>query len=418
VKAGAAIEVVGARTHNLRNVSCAIPVGALTVVTGPSGSGKSSLAFDTVYAEGQRRFVESMSTYARQFLERMQRPDVDRIDHILPAIAIEQRAPARSARSTVGTATEIHDTLRLLYAAAGRLTCAGCGKRVRRETPATVLTDLLEAWGEGTRLLVLAPVALVDGGRQVAEWLRVGFFRALDASGAVVELAAGSAPPARDGHVFLLVARARLKTEDAELVSSLETAFSLGSGVLIARSVDGAAEQRRYLRGLACGPCGRKYEDPTPAHFSFNSPRGACSTCQGFGRLVGIDELKVIPDPTKTLDERPIAPFTTPSYESAYTDLKRACKRYGVRRDVAWKDLTAKERRIVWEGEGVWYGVVGLFAHLEKRRYKMHVRIFLARYRGYPTCPACKGARLNQYSLSVRLGGDGAGGAGGPPPPQ
>jgi excinuclease ABC subunit A len=159
------------------------------------------------------------------------------------------------------------------------------------------------------------------------------------------------------------------------------------------------------MRGLACGSCGTRFEEPTPALFSFNSPRGACPACQGFGRLVGIDELKVIPDPTKTIEEGPIAPFNVPSYESAYDDLKRACRKYGVRRNVPWKDLTAKERGIVWDGEGAWYGVTGLFKHLEKKRYKMHVRIFLARYRGYPTCSACGGARLNPDALSVTLGG-------------
>ncbi|HTS01858.1 MAG TPA: excinuclease ABC subunit UvrA [Thermoanaerobaculia bacterium] len=456
VRPGAdAITVSNARTHNLRDVSCSFPVGALTVVTGPSGSGKSSLAFDTLYAEGQRRFVESMSTYARQYLERLERPDVDEITHVLPAIAIEQKAPARSARSTVGTATEILDVLRLLFSAAGTLRCPDDGSLVRRETPETVRAALLEAFGEGARLLVVAPRKVTSFEAESAEWRRLGFYRCVGAAGDVREIsssgkekeeepgvsrmadvkgrrplrgarsapltsdireedllpsAAASAAAAYEKGIPspfpLLIGRHVLHADDPELLSSLSQAFDAGDGeLLVLKAGEGLASARRFRRGLACNACGRAFADPVPALFSFNSPRGACETCQGFGRVVGIDAARVIPDGRKTLRERPIAPFNSPSYESAYEDLRAASRRLKIRWDVPWDDLTPRERDAVWKGSGDWYGVEGLFRYLEKKRYKVHVRVLLSRYRGYATCPACRGARLRPEALAVTVGG-------------
>ena len=457
VRPGAdAITVSNARTHNLRDVSCSFPVGALTVVTGPSGSGKSSLAFDTLYAEGQRRFVESMSTYARQYLERLERPDVDEITHVLPAIAIEQKAPARSARSTVGTATEILDVLRLLFSAAGTLRCPDDGSLVRRETPETVRAALLEAFGEGARLLVVAPRKVTSFEAESAEWRRLGFYRYVGAAGDVREIssseeegenaapasraaarsggsaapgpmsfeeepgsssplppqpsAAASAAAAYEKGIPspfpLLIGRHVLHADDPELLSSLSQAFDAGDGeLLVLKAGEGLASARRFRRGLACNACGRAFADPVPALFSFNSPRGACETCQGFGRVVGIDAARVIPDGRKTLRERPIAPFNSPSYESAYEDLRAASRRLKIRWDVPWDDLTPRERDAVWKGSGDWYGVEGLFRYLEKKRYKVHVRVLLSRYRGYATCPSCRGARLTPEALAVTVGG-------------
>jgi excinuclease ABC subunit A len=398
---------VNARTHNLKNVTCAFPVGALTVVTGPSGSGKSSLAFDTLYAEGQRRFVESMSTYARQYLERLERPDVDLIEHVLPALAIEQKAPARSARSTVGTATEIHDVLRLLFAAAGTLRCPEDGTPVRRHTAESVRAELLAAWGEGARVLVIAPRAVNSFEVETAEWRRLGFFRHVSASGDVLEISSkGETEVDASGRVALLVGRHVLSAGDPELASSLSTAFDAGDGQLLAlKSGEELSSARRFFRGLVCDVCGRRFTDPVPALFSFNSPRGACETCQGFGRVTGIDPARVIPDGRKSLRERPVAPFNSPAYESAYDDLKAVSRRHKLRWDVPWNTLSPRERDVVWKGSGEWYGVEGLFKYLEKKRYKMHVRVLLSRYRGYTPCPSCGGARLRSEALAVTLSG-------------
>ncbi|MHB1045125.1 MAG: excinuclease ABC subunit UvrA [Thermoanaerobaculia bacterium] len=400
-----AIEVAGARTHNLKGVSCRVPIGAITVVTGPSGSGKSSLAFDTLYAEGQRRFVESMSTYARQFLERMERPDVERIDHLLPAIALEQKAAVRSARSTVGTATEIHDVLRLLFAAAGTVVCPSCGLEVRRDSPASVADALVAELGEGARLLVLAPRPAEGLAERAPLWVRSGLFRAVAADGSVVSFDAEAPPPAGpDGLVRLVVGRHVLRGGDAEVAASLDGAFAVGEGTLLVRDA-ATGRELRFLRGLACNGCGRTFEEPTPAHFSFNSPRGACRACEGFGRIAGLDAEKVLPDTSRTLLERPFAPFNTPAYASAYPDLWRACKRLGIRKDVPWNEMTPRERELVWNGDGDWYGVKGLFDWLETKRYKVQVRVMIARYRGYERCPECRGARLAAEARAVRVGG-------------
>ena len=402
-----ALRIVRARTHNLRDVSASIPIGKLTVVTGPSGSGKSSLAFDTLYAEGQRRFVESMSTYARQFLERLERPDVDLIEPILPAVAIEQRAPARSARSTVGTSTEIHDVLRLLFSAIGNLTCPADGRPVRRHSPESVRDELLAVFGEGTRLLILAPRALPSFEAEAASLRRLGFFRYDPPSGDVREIGSREETAADEsGRIALLVGRHVLTAEDPELLGSLATAFDLGGGeVRVLESGKPLSSARPFRRGLVCDRCVRSFPDPVPALFSFNSPRGACPECQGFGRLAGIDAAKVVPDPSKTIAGRPFAPFNSPAYESAYADLARACRRLKIRRDVPWNRLPARERRLVWEGDGDWYGVKGLFDWLEKKRYKVHVRVFLSRYRGYTTCPACSGTRLVSEARGVTVRG-------------
>ncbi len=405
-----AITVVRARTHNLKNVTCSFPVGALTVVTGPSGSGKSSLAFDTLYAEGQRRFVESMSTYARQYLERLERPDVDLIEHVLPALAIEQKAPGRSARSTVGTATEIHDVLRLLFAAAGTLRCPDDGSLVRRETPEGVLAALVAKFGEGARLLVIAPRKVQSFDAECAEWRRLGFFRYVGASGDVLEISSNDkemGEAAAPLEAFpLLVGRHVLRADDGEILSSLSMAFDAADGeLLVVEAGQDLASAYRFRRGLSCNVCGRRFTDPVPALFSFNSPRGACETCQGFGRVTGIDLARVVPDPRKSLAKRPIAPFNSPAYESAYDDLKAVSRRNKLRWNVPWNELTPRERDVVWKGSGEWYGVEGLFKYLEKKRYKVHVRVLLSRYRGYTPCPACGGARLKPEALAVTLAG-------------
>ncbi len=407
-----AIRIRGARTHNLRDVSVDIPIGRFTVVTGVSGSGKSSLAFDTLYAEGQRRYAESLSTYARQFLERLDRPDADSIEPVPPAIALEQKNGVRNARSTVGTQTEIHDALRLLFAHGGTTFCPDCGVAAVPGGVDRAVEELCTA-EEGARATLVAPVSWRDApasaGRKkrraasdtarLAEFRRAGFFRAVSPAGETVEI---GEDPAQllDGEGRLLVVVGRFVIGGAarpEIASAVETAFSL-AGTLEARMGD---RTRVFRRGLHCPRCGREFRDPTPPMFGFNSPLGACPACQGFGRVIGVDLEKAIPDRQLTLADRPVAPWNTPAYESAYGDLFRACRRYSVRTDVPVARLSAHEREVLIEGRGEFYGVRGFFDWLETKRYKIHVRVLLARYRAYTPCAACGGARVAPPALWV-----------------
>ncbi|HEY1250966.1 MAG TPA: excinuclease ABC subunit UvrA [Thermoanaerobaculia bacterium] len=415
------IRILGARTHNLQNISVGIPLARLTVITGVSGSGKSSLAFDTLYAEGQRRYAESLSTYARQFLERLDRPDVDSIEPVPPAIALEQKNGVRNARSTVGTQTEIHDSLRLLFAHGGTTSCPDCGEEA---VPGGVdrAVEELCATEEGARATLVAPVAWRDaaGGEgrmrgrkrrpaqesaRLAELRRAGFFRAVSPEGETVEI--GDSVDAlldSDGRLPIVVGRFVVSAASRpEIASAVETAFAL-AGSLEAR-LHGAGRVRTFRRGLHCPRCGREFRDPTPSLFAFNSPLGACTACQGFGRVIGVDLDKVIPDTDRTLSERPVAPWNTPAYESAYRDLFRACRRYSVRTDVPIAQLSAHEREVLIEGRGDFYGIRGFFDWLETKRYKIHVRVLLARYRAYTLCESCRGARLTPAALWVRFRG-------------
>ena len=410
------IRIRGARTHNLQNVSVDIPLGRLTVVTGVSGSGKSSLAFDTLYAEGQRRYAESLSTYARQFLERLDRPDVDSIEPVPPAIALEQKNGVRNARSTVGTQTEIHDALRLLFAHGGETLCPDCG---RPAIPGGVdrAVEELCASEAGARATLVAPIEWKESveGRsprrkrgkndaaRLAEYRRAGFFRAVAPTGETVEIADDAASLLDpSGTLRMVVGRFVVgEASRPEIASAAETAFSL-AGTLEAR-FDGRV--RVFRRGLHCPDCAREFRDPTPALFAFNSPLGACPACQGFGRVIGVDLEKVIPDPSLSLSDRPVAPWNTPAYESAYADLFRACRRYSVRTDVPISRLSAHEREVLIAGRGDFYGVRGFFDWLETKRYKIHVRVLLARYRAYTLCEACRGARVAPPALWVRWRG-------------
>ena len=410
------IRIRGARTHNLQNFSVDIPLGRLTVVTGVSGSGKSSLAFDTLYAEGQRRYAESLSTYARQFLERLDRPDVDSIEPVPPAIALEQKNGVRNARSTVGTQTEIHDALRLLFAHGGETLCPDCG---RPAIPGGVdrAVEELCASEAGARATLVAPIEWKESveGRsprrkrgkndaaRLAEYRRAGFFRAVAPTGETVEIADDAASLLDpSGTLRMVVGRFVVgEASRPEIASAAETAFSL-AGTLEAR-FDGRV--RVFRRGLHCPDCAREFRDPTPALFAFNSPLGACPACQGFGRVIGVDLEKVIPDPSLSLSDRPVAPWNTPAYESAYADLFRACRRYSVRTDVPISRLSAHEREVLIAGRGDFYGVRGFFDWLETKRYKIHVRVLLARYRAYTLCEACRGARVAPPALWVRWRG-------------
>ena len=499
----------GARTHNLKNIDLTLPAGRLIIVTGVSGSGKSSLAFDTIYAEGQRRYVESLSAYARQFLERMEKPDVDHIDGICPAIAIRQKNSVRNPRSTVGTTTEIHDYLRLFFARIGRTICRGCGREVERESAETAARELA-ALPAGTRLLLgfdyaldgadaavpsagadkeepasgtpdgadaeepargertgpgarseagersapggtpgpqarsgpgdppatgepvepgeaaaEAPVVVPDDpvSAALASLRKRGFARIIvgdgnggadegDAAGGRVARLDEVDPASLAGRRSLRIVLDRVRVGPdllGRMTDSIETAYLEGAGSAFALEVDGdgrPAAEHRFSERFECRPCGIGYEPPQPRLFSFNNPFGACPTCHGFGNVIELDLNLVVPDRTKSIRRQAIEPWSKPEYRPQLTRLMRAAKGAALRLDTPWCELTDAERDFVVEGDGAGYaGVRGFFASLERKKYKMHVRVFLSRYRGYATCPGCDGARLRPEARGVQVAG-------------
>ncbi|HXU46030.1 MAG TPA: excinuclease ABC subunit UvrA [Thermoanaerobaculia bacterium] len=407
-----AIEVENARTHNLKGVDCRVPHGAVTVVTGPSGAGKSSLAFDTIFAEGQRRFVESMSTYARQFLDQMERPPVDDVRNILPAVALAAQNAVKNARSTVATLTEVHDVLRLLFTHLGTVSCPNGHGPARSFTPEEAGEDLASGGaggvgGVGAPFLLVARVARPKKNADAAlsELVRQGFQRRL-AGGEVIRMGADDRWSAKLDPLPLVLGRFSASPDAlGRIVPTIEEGYRLGSGRIEAR---GPERTRFYARELGCPACGEVLRRPSPPLFSFNSPLGACPRCQGFGRVIGIDRERVIPDPRRSLAERPIAPWNTPAYEELYEGLLAAAKKRKIPLDRPWGELDPADREWAWSGEGKGRKFVNLndfFAWLEQRTYKVHVRVLLARYRSYTTCPDCGGARLKPEALAVRLAG-------------
>ncbi|HMF98839.1 MAG TPA: excinuclease ABC subunit UvrA [Vicinamibacterales bacterium] len=455
--------VRGARTHNLKNIDVTLPVGKLVIVTGVSGSGKSSLAFDTIYAEGQRRYVESLSAYARQFLERMEKPDVDRIDGIAPAIAIRQKNSVRNPRSTVGTTTEIHDYMRLLYARIGRTFCRNCGREVVRETAEVVASQLAEL-GPGTRLLIGFDLPVVEASSVSADAVEVDELAEVvepeepDGAGNLLPLTNGNgdtrksaavqatsttaitstiAALRKKGFARLLVADRAVAIDDVDVASlpdrtllkvvvdriqvngdelrqrltdSIETAYLEGGGAAWAieqSQADGRQSQVTHLfsERFECRRCGITYEDPQPRLFSFNNPFGACPTCHGFGNIIELDMDLVVPDPSKSIQQGAIEPWSKPHYRAQLAELKRAARKAKVRLDVPWSELSNQEKTFVVEGSAEFDGVRGFFRWLERKKYKVHVRVFLSRYRGYLTCPDCGGARLRREARDVRVAG-------------
>ncbi|MDK2971856.1 MAG: excinuclease subunit [Candidatus Sumerlaeota bacterium] len=389
------IRVRGARTHNLKSVDVEFPAGKLTVVTGLSGSGKSSLAFDTVFAEGQRRYVESLSTYARQFIARMPRPPVDSIDHIPPAIALEQKNSVRNARSTIGTATEINDFLRLIYAKIAVLHCPNGHGPVTADTPYTV-AEAIHQWPEGTRYFLLAPVELESAERlegTLAEMKRQGFTR-LYVGETLIDLDDPATKIPKNLTAFhVLVDRLVVReTNRTRLADAIPFAFRIGQGRLLARTTEG--EERAFHADMACNTCGWRGRPLEPRLFSFSNPLGACPTCQGFGRVTGLDWDRIIPDPTLAIEEGTIAPWRGESGSEMLDVLRENNHVLKIPLWRAWKDLTDRQRRIVIEGQDGWPGIQGYFDWLESKRYKVQARIQIARYRGYTKCPDCNGDRL------------------------
>ena len=399
---GDAILIRGARQNNLKSVSVAIPTGELVVVTGVSGSGKSSLVFDTLYAEGQRRYVETFSPYARQFLDRMDKPQVDAVDGIPPAIAIDQTNPVRTSRSTVGTMTELNDHLKLLYARAAKLHCRGCGQPVRRDTASSVLDFLKKNAGPDERLEITFPIPIPKNfsEKEVEQRLQAqGYTRFRSRSKTLIE-----------------VVQDRVRHGAAErerVIDALESALKLGQG-----RVDVYSDSRcwRFSSDLHCAQCDIHYQEPTPATFSFNSPIGACETCRGFGRVIGVDFGLVVPDESKTLRGGAVRPWQTASFKECQDDLEKYAKKRGIPLDVPFRALSAQEKAWVLEGEptwvswkkswpGTWYGVRRFFHWLESKAYKMHIRVLLSKYRAYTECTACKGTRLKPDATLWTLDG-------------
>jgi excinuclease ABC subunit A len=426
------ISIRGARVHNLKNISLEVPHNAITVVTGVSGSGKSSLAFDTIYAEGQRRYVESLSAYARQFLERMEKPDVDEISGIAPAVAIRQKNSTRNPRSTVATATEIYDYLRLLFARCGQTFCIKCRAEVRRDNPEAIADKVLSL-APGRRFYVLyelriaqaQPAGTRRGKKKPAppapEILRNALsdiqkrgFNRLYQDGRLHEF---SSPEslldvdfARPVHV--VVDRLAVSPDSrARLVDSIEICYREAGGEAILEFVgDGAgnaAERLVFNERFECKNDGTLYQEPEPRLFSFNNPYGACPRCQGFGNTIDFDLNLVVPDASKSLDESAIEPWTKPRYKALLQDMKKWARSQDIPTNVAWRHLTAEQRKLILEGdpENDFDGVKGFFTWLERKKYKLHVRVFLSRYRGYAMCPECNGTRLRAEARAVRVAG-------------
>ncbi len=477
VSANDHIVIRGARTHNLKGIDVDIPHNSLTVVSGVSGSGKSSLAFDTVYAEGQRRYVESLSAYARQFLERIEKPDVDHMDGLAPAIAIKQKNQTRNPRSTVATATEIYDYLRLLYARCGTVTCLHCGGEVKRDSVDEIVASLL-AQPEGTRVYALFPIvrteirleplvgssvevseepkpakkaaakkAAKSSGNVAAETLtetlkerllelrRRGYNRLYQEqtpgeAGMIVEFSTPESLLELDFSrpIFVLADRLALSAEvRSRLVDAIETGYreageiqfqvlrpretdpTITSGVppavIMGHPVLPDGGRVRFSAAFECTTCHRAYREPEPRLFSFNNPFGACPRCQGFGNTIDFDPKLIVPDRAKTLDEGAIHPWTTDKYRPYQSEMKRAAKIAGVPTNVPWYDLTDAQRGLIEDGGHGYPGIRGFFAELDRKKYKLHVRVFLSKYRGYATCPDCRGTRLRAEARAVLLEG-------------
>jgi len=403
------IRLFGARQNNLKNLNLTIPAGQLLVLTGVSGSGKSSLAFDTIYAEGQRRYVETFSPYARQFLDRMDKPQVDRIEGILPAIAIDQVNPVRNSRSTVGTMTELNDHLKLLFARMAQLYCQNCAQPIQRHTSQSVAETLAaRTAAQDPRLIITFPVTVPDNfdETEVESYLsQQGYTR----------IHHRESP----GTLYVIQDRFRYQRADhARIMEALDTAFEHGRGeITVFVQANATTEETRwqFSQHLRCADCNIHYQRPLPSTFSFNSPLGACETCRGFGRVMGIDYGLVIPDPRKSLKDGALRPLQTPTYRPHQEEMERHAKEEGIRIDVPWEALSQKERDWVIEGtpkwtgrrqswKTQWYGMQRFFNWLENRAYRMHVRVLLSKYRSYTPCPDCQASRLKPEANLWRVG--------------
>jgi excinuclease ABC subunit A len=409
IKKARHISIRGAALHNLKHIDVDIPHNKLTVITGISGSGKSSLAFDTLYAEGQRRFVESLSAYARQFLERMNKPDVETISGLPPAVAIEQRKQGKNPRSTVGTTTEVYDYLRLLFGRIGVTRCRNCNKIVHKDTPDSVVKRILRQ-KEGTKIYILAPLSPQT--RQIAREFKKfqegGYFRFLNLGSETIH-EYEDVDAYRDAlpeEIFILIDRMIIRKDEdtiTRLTDSVEQAFKAGNGKIKIQLLG----QNKYLNfstRYECADCDIVYVEPEPRLFAFNNPFGACPVCQGFGRTIGIDEDLVIPDKSKSILNGAIQPFRTPRFSEYQISLITEAKKNNIPVDIPYIELTSEQKDFVWEGGGNYAGINGLFKMLEDNNYKMHYRILISRYRGFTDCVACGGSRLRTSARQVFVG--------------
>lgn len=404
------ISIRQAALHNLKNIDVDIPHNKLTVITGVSGSGKSSLAFDTLYAEGQRRFVESLSAYARQFLERMDKPDVASISGLPPAVAIEQRKQGRNPRSTVGTTTEVYDYLRLLFGRIGETYCRSCYKIVRKDTPESV-TKRLKRLKDGTKIFILIPLSaqVRDIEKEFLKYKAAGYFRYLiEGSEEIHDFEdKASYKDALPEEVMILIDRLVVHNDEetvTRLTDSLEQAFNAGTGK-IKIAILGKDKYLNFSNKYECADCDIVYIEPEPRLFSFNNPFGACPVCQGFGRTMGIDENLVIPDKSKTLEGGAIQPFRTQRFSVYQLALEKEARKNDIPLNIPYINLTAEQKEFVWDGNSNYAGIKGFFKMLEDNNYKMHYRILVSRYRGYTECYACGGSRLRTSARQVYVGG-------------
>jgi excinuclease ABC subunit A len=397
------IIIRGAREHNLKNLSLELPRNKLIVFTGVSGSGKSSLVFDTIYAEGQRRYVESLSAYARQFLERMNKPDVDFIQGISPAVAIEQKTGAKNTRSTVGTTTEVYDYLRLLFARVGKTICFECGKEVKKATTGTV-SDWLEEQPEDSKFYLAFPLHMHEG-HSIKEEIDLlkkrGFFRIYFKNN-MIDLTEEVKLPGKKDKVSIVIDRFKVQKGNIRerLSDAIEVTFKEGEDRLVLINAD-THEEKEFNKFYEC--CGIRYEEPEPRFFSFNNPFGACPVCQGFSRVIGVDMNLVVPNPSLSISDGALAPFRSAKYSTHLRDLIRSAKQFGVLLNVPFNMLTAEQAALIRKGFGDYIGIDRFFEKLESKTYKMHIRVMLSRYRGYTLCSACKGSRLRREALQVKI---------------
>ncbi|MBM2814238.1 MAG: excinuclease subunit [Ignavibacteria bacterium] len=409
-KNGTYIKIQSANVHNLKNISVDIPRNAITVVTGVSGSGKSSLAFDTLYAEGQRRFAESLSAYARQFLERMDKPDVESISGLPPAIAIGQKPPSKNPRSTVGTSTEVYDYLRLLYGRIGKTYCKDCGKLVRKDSPGSVVTRILK-FDEGDKLYILFPINATSKTLEpeLMKYRESGFFRAIiGSSDEIINIEQDSFPKIPKNDIaYILVDRFVLRYDEdsvTRLTDSIETAFSGGSGKILIRNLT-KEKELAFSSKYECNECEIVYVEPDPKLFSFNNPYGACPKCEGFGRTIGVDEDLIIPNKGKTLRNGAVHPFNMPGFAMFQRALLKIAPKHSISLDVPIDSLTPEQIDIIRNGSGDYTGIKGFITLLEENSHKIQYRILLSRYRGYTKCYACDGSRLRTSARQVIVDG-------------